>query len=838
MFFRFLYILLVWASVCLLTACGAGRRLQEGEKLLWKNTVDAGNAQVSSSALEDLVRQKPNRKIIFLRFYLQIYNLKDPEKVQAGIARKRSRIDAENEERLMNGQDPRQYKPTFWEWMRNVVGEPPVLLDSSLCEVSAEQINLYMQKHGYFNARTTYEVTLKPRIRAESRRKKAVVEYLVTPGTPYTLRNITQTIPDTAIARHLLDYQSQSKLKSGDLFSTDKLDAERGIYTSLLRDNGYYIMSKEFFTYKVDSALGTHQVDVELHLTPYVESKGTAAGDSARASLPYPKHVIRSIRVGYRSRLNEDNSALPTDSASLGDYTFIQRGPVYIKPQTLARNIMFGTNEYYDNERVSLTYRRLTQLSIINSASVQFAESSDSTSTERFLDCAILLSPARIRNITFEVNGTNNIGNLGVNGSLGFTNRNLFRGAERFTVSLQGGIEAQQLLINGGNEEASASPLAFNTVEFGPEFTLEFPRFLIPFLKERTAKSANPRTQLSAGFSFQRRPDYTRNRFRFSLPYSWNETDFKRWTIVPLEVSFVEIDKSQAFQDRLNEINDPYLINSYNDQFIPVGRITYNFNNQALTNRPRVFYYLSELETSGLLMRSIYNAFNAPENDNDQYTLFGVPFSHYAKVIQEVRVHRNYNEKTQLAYRFYGGIGIPLNNLTALPFEKSFFGGGANGIRAWQARTLGPGSFRNPYTSFDRIGDIHLEANVEYRFDLIDFFEGAFFVDAGNVWLLREQLNDQGEVARPGGTFKPSEFLSEVAVGAGFGLRLNFDYFLIRLDAAVQVKDPTLDPGERWLFEPKDDYNTFIRGLNETNNTSLAPYSTRINFNLGIGYPF
>src|SRR5690606_4837628 len=225
---------------------------------------------------------------------------------------------------------------------------------------------------------------------------------------------------------------------------------------------------------------------------------------------------------------------------------------------------------------------------------------------------------------------------------------------------------------------------------------------------------------------------------------------------------------------------------------------------------------------------------NTQKNENGSYEILNIPFAQYIKTLHDARYYRIHNEKMSTAYRVSGGIGIPLKNLNVLPFEKSFFGGGANDIRAWQARTLGPGSYRDPERNFDKIGDILLEANMEYRFDLIKVVEGALFIDAGNIWTINS------DESRPGADFAIDRFLSEIALGAGTGLRLNFDFFLIRFDLALQMKDPSLDRGERWLFQPKSEYNSYIDNLNNDRppNEQLDYYTWRWNFNIGIGYPF
>ncbi|MGB6035716.1 MAG: BamA/TamA family outer membrane protein, partial [Cryomorphaceae bacterium] len=250
-------------------------------------------------------------------------------------------------------------------------------------------------------------------------------------------------------------------------------------------------------------------------------------------------------------------------------------------------------------------------------------------------------------------------------------------------------------------------------------------------------------------------------------------------------------------------------------------------------SKKNLYFYRGEIESAGSILRGLYELSNATTNENGSYEALGIQFAQYLKTVHDFRYYNVPNEKMSTAYRVSAGVGIPLENLSVLPFEKSFFAGGANGIRAWQARTLGPGSFRDPVQNFDKIGDILIEGSIEYRFDITDILEGAFFVDAGNIWIMGN------ETERPGAIFEFDRFLSEIAVGAGAGTRFNFDFFLIRLDLGLQVKDPSLDPGERWLFQTKDKYNAYIDDLNAADvDNGFSYYRWQWNLNIGIGYPF
>ncbi|NNE55501.1 MAG: BamA/TamA family outer membrane protein [Flavobacteriales bacterium] len=297
-------------------------------------------------------------------------------------------------------------------------------------------------------------------------------------------------------------------------------------------------------------------------------------------------------------------------------------------------------------------------------------------------------------------------------------------------------------------------------------------------------------------------------------------------------MSLIKIQKSQAFQDLLDRINDDFLTSSYQDHFIiSLLGVGGTFNNQSLKRQRKTQFFTFNVEGAGVLPRVFMNVINAPANDDGEYSLAGIQFAHYTRVEADYRRYLTIDEKNRLVGRFASGVGKPWSNLEVLPFEKSFFSGGANSVRAWQARTLGPGSYRDTtaLVTYNNIGEFKIEANIEYRFDVTPTFEGALFIDAGNIWLLNESS------ARPGSGLE-EDFYSEIAVGGGLGFRLDLDFFLIRLDLGMQLKDPAKIRGERWIWEPKTEYNQFIKKFYPEDPSKT--YFPVVNFNLGIGYPF
>ncbi len=777
----------------------------------------------------ETIRQQPNRKLLnIFPLYLWAYNVPNPDKFEARNVKRLAKYQEKNDKRATKGKSPAKYKPAG-SWWRETVGEEPIVFDSSSTSRSEEQIRTFLIKHGWFNAEVRSTVS-----QGISKRQKTVT-YEITGNTPYKINEITFDIPDDNLSVYTVESRAEREnVVVGKQFNIDDLDTEREKLNTHFRNLGYYNFNKELIYFDVDSNLNQHAVNLTLGVFPrQIPSPGDP---DSLLTVPYKRYKIKNVTL-IDFPHDRDKEIEKVDSSYVRNYLVINQHQLNVKPKVLGQNILFRPNDYYQLDKVTRTYRRLSSLPIVRATRVQFTPVSQDENNQE-LNCVIGITPAAKQNFALEWKGTNRGGFLGISGTVSYQNRNIFGGGEKLDFNISGGVEAQQLLTNSqdGNSDGNlGNSLNFNTVEFGPEISLTYPKFLLPIKAERFAKSADPKTKLTANLSYQNRPDYERTRSFGSIAYKWSETEEKKWMVSPLEVSLIKIFRSQEFDDQLEEIGDPFLTNSFQDHFIVDTRVAYTLNTQIAGSRKRnFFFYHAELESAGSILRAMFDLFDAEKNEQGSYEILDIAFAQYIKTSHDLRYYRIHNPKMSTAYRLSGGIGIPFKNLLVLPFEKSFFGGGANDIRAWQARTLGPGSFRDPERSYDKIGDILIEANVEYRFTLVDVLEGALFIDAGNIWTIR------ADEARPGANFEADRFISEIAVGAGTGVRFNFDFFLIRLDLALQIKDPSLDPGERWLFQPKDKYNTYIRGLNEDRGPGeqLSTYGWRWNLNIGIGYPF
>jgi hypothetical protein len=481
----------------------------------------------------------------------------------------------------------------------------------------------------------------------------------------------------------------------------------------------------------------------------------------------------------------------------------------------------------------------LSALKTFRTIGIRFTEVPNTN--PKLLDCNINLVPLPRQAFSIEWEGTHRYGNLGSSVSLVYQNKNAFKGAEILEMKFKTGGELQRLLSDSIQNEQifEGSPLfekfiPFNTAELGGEANVYIPRFWLPFNAGDLPKFLSPKTNMSFNYHFQKRPDFIRQVTNIYYGYSWKSSAYHSHSLIPADVSTVRIEKTKSFEELLNKFNNPFLNNSFRNYMILSSRYSYSFSNQELNKQKNFRFIKVNSEWAGNTMRLINNLMESPKDESGTYEIAKIRYAQYVKSDVDLRFYNVINKRSNIVYRLFAGLGLALENSPALPFDKSFFSGGSNGIRAWTARSLGPGSYYDPFKkTFDKIGDIQLEGNAEYRFDIIKMLKGALFVDAGNIWLIK---NDP---QRPGSKFDINDFYSEIAMGGGFGARLDFSFFIIRLDMGFQLKDPSLPKGERWVFEPKTETNKRIDAINNDNiNANLQHYGLKKTLNLGIGYPF
>jgi len=424
------------------------------------------------------------------------------------------------------------------------------------------------------------------------------------------------------------------------------------------------------------------------------------------------------------------------------------------------------------------------------------------------LNCYIQLSTHTLQSYQVEFVGTNTSGAFGVEGNLNYQHKNLFRGAEILDVKLRGLVETVQKNNNLTNFGFKYS------LEYGASVGLTIPKFLIPFAGKEFIKTYSPRTQITESYNFQRRPDYTRTIAGFIFGYNWKNSKYLTHTVNPVEINAINIrDTSKAFHD---QIAGKYIENSYKNQIITLSSYSLTYNNQNLQKNTSYTYLRFNVESSGNILAAIYSKYGTKSIDST-YKILNTSFSQYLRSDINITYHQVIDNSNTFVYRIFAGVGYPYGNSKALPFDKKYFSGGANGIRAWSARSLGPGSVNADNSSYpNQTGDIKLEANVEYRFKIFWQLEGALFFDAGNIWAFKDENSKA--------IFKPTSFYKQIALGTGTGFRINLGFLTVRLDFGFKLYDPAIPDNnpniKRWVFMRKNNFSDLWA------------------FNFGIGYPF
>lgn len=817
-------LLLLAALPLLFTACNPTRKLETGDFLLQKNHVINKDTKIDDGDFENYIKQKPNRKIFkVFRFHLWLHNLVREDRLQRKRIVFDKKIEKRNNRRIAKGKKTKKNtRQLFGEWLLEI-GEAPVIYDSMLMEKSSQQLKLFLENKGYFISAVTDSVS--------KRRKRAHVYYTIKASEPYKFDSLKYKIPDELLSYYVMADTSNTLIKKGENYDVDVLQKERERITTELNNNGYFLFTKDYVYYSIDTFNGGRRVNVTLGIKNFAK-KYSENSDSIVES-PHRRFYINNIYI-QPDFISKKLDTAPKDTLIIDDYYILHSQRLRLKTKVLLNSIFIRKGELYQLQNVEDSYKRLSELKEFKSINIFFEPSGGD-----YLNCFIQLSPILKQSFTVEAEGTNTSGNLGVAGSVVYQNRNLFRGAELFELRLKGGFQAQRSF----NDNATSSNIGdlsnpvnqFNTVELGPEANLYIPRFLLPFTI-KTSKRSNPKTIFTSAYTYQHRPDYTRYITNLSFAYTWRESAKKTHSISPLVINFVKVDLKPYFVEYLTtSVHDLYILNSFSNHLSTSTRYTFTFSEQNIKRPVNFSFFRINMESSGNILRGVYDAVNSispntfVKDEQGRYKLMDVVFSQYLRFDADYRYYYNSNEINKVVFRIAAGIGIPLVNFPSLPFERSFYSGGANGIRAWQARTLGPGSYNSQgQFTFDQFGDGQLEANIEYRFKLFKMLHGAVFLDGGNTWLR------QVDSSRIGGDFQINRFYKEIAIGSGMGLRADFGFFIIRLDLGLKVRDPQFVETRRWvigeLFDPE-----WKRIYRVENNNAKYNFVT---FNIGIGYPF
>ena len=747
----------------LLTSCSNVKYLPQGEQLyigadvkLTGDSLKKGDRKSLESELVGLLRPRPNSSFLGLRPKLYFYNIAGTPKKEKG----------------------------FKYWLKNKVGEPPVLMSKVDLDYNASLIQNRLENRGYFRAQTQADSTEK------NRRVKA--HYTAQTGVQYKMRKVIFPDSVTQLEAAVKETEASSFLKVGEAYDLDKIKAERERIDARLKENGFYYFGPDYLIMRVDSTVGNYQTDIFVDVKKEAPAKAKEVY-SINDIYIYPNYSLR------------DTALAKSRAVEYGDFKILDRRNTF-KPEVFERTMFFNKGDIYNRTDHNLSLNRLVNMGTFKFVKNQFQ---DSDSLENTLDAYYYLTPLPKKSIRFEVLAKTNSANYtGTELNVNWSNRNTFRGAELLTISAFGGFEVQ---VAGQNK-------GYNVFRFGSEASLIWPRFITPF--NIGSKSAFvPRTKATLGYEFQRRMKlYNLNTFKGSFGYLWKENVRKEHQLEVIDVTYVNsFGVTQEYKEQIAD--NPSLQRVIEKQLIIGPRYTYTYTNTMETARTHTFYYKGGVDLSGNILGLIKGG-NVKQGDTAR--IFSVPFSQFAKMEHDFRHYLKLNDRNKIASRIFVGAGFPYGNSSALPFIKQFFSGGTNSIRAFRARSIGPGTYQPVVdeNSFlpDQSGDYRLELNTEYRAKLFSIVEGAVFVDAGNIWLANE------DPSRPGAKLS-KEFMSELAVGTGVGLRLDLSFLILRGDLAFPIRKPYLPKGERWVM------NQVEFGNRDWRKENLV-------FNLAIGYPF
>lgn len=758
-----------------LSSCRTIKYVPDNQYLLSRLKISVDNKSINKTELKTYLKQRPNTKIFgFWRFHLGLYNLSS-EKSEDGIFKR--------------------------------IGEAPVIYSAYLTEKSKNEFARYMHNKGYYQAKVTDSVIYR-------KNKRADVYYTIIANEPHKIISYKTEIRDDSIKSLLKKESIKSLIRLNDLFDTDVLADESKRVLSSFQNNGFYRANKNEIYFEADTTKAPKSVNLKL----VVEKENISNDPATVLERDHQRYTFRNFYfyTDYESQKQlfaENKNETPNvknDTVQIGNQYFISKGKMRYRPELLMNMNHIRDKGYYSVDLVARTYNELFSLRLFKLINIRFVETNKTDSLGNpTLDCIIQLSPSIRQSYSVSFEGTNSLGNLGVAGNLGYQHKNIFRGGELLDVVLLGATEKQKY----GKGDSAAT---FNSFESGIETKITLPKFLAPLKTKNFFRYSTPQTLMNLSYNYQRRPDYTRTIIRASLGYQWKTSDYTTHRINLIDLNMVKMFAyDSAFVARIENL---YIKSSYTDHSIAAWNYSFTRNTQNIQKQSNYSYVRASFETAGTLLYGVSKLFDRTLHPGDspgglKYYFLGTPFAQYLKTDLEYRKGFVIDKFNTFVIRAFTGIAMPFGNSDQVPFERKYFTGGANGIRAWPVRTLGPGSYRANLNEFpNQSGDIKLESNAEYRFKMIGPFEGALFVDMGNIWSLKDN--------RPGAEFAFSRFYKEIAVGTGAGLRYDFSFVIIRVDLGIKLHDPSLNEGARWI------------------QAGNLLHKDNINLAFAIGYPF
>ena len=791
------FVLVVMAIV--IASCSVTQSLPEGEYLLSKvkfhddkSTPREERITPDRDNLEAYVRQSPNKRILGIDFYVWVYEKAKPEKTN------------------------------WWNNFIRKIGEEPVLLDSTLTEKSIQNLSTYLHTRGYFSSSVDCHIDTTRRAR------RAELTYTIKQGEPTRIDSIEYLFRDESLRTIILADTAASLLNHGEILDITRLDAERERIANYLNNRGYFDFTVNNISYEVDTIGRKYEADVKMIIRPtiagYNERGAQILEDNAVYRLRninvYPTYdpMLRST-TGFRADANIDTTYYYGLTIIRDRNTTPQ-----LRNAVLRRTIPLFPNYIYNAELINHTNKELMSLGFFRNSKITF-ERVDHDDTyisyinhesdgdggdmllntrEEFLDCNIYVTPAMKQSMKVDVEASSTSTFYGLSATLGYSNNNVFRGAEAFDISARFGFE---FMYARDVEKRSAQELSITT-------GLSFPRFLTPFRTSPGMKITHPKTRLELSFDYQNRPYYLRNIFSARWAYSWQQGGRSTFAIRPIDINWIDV--KSVDETFLADIDNQYLRTSFESQLNAGLSASWVYNTQRANLERHATLVRVNVESVGNLIQGIESLFSEHAPGKNYYEILGVRYAQYVRAEINASQKIDLGHKMALAGRLFAGVGVTYGNSAgrSIPFDRMFYCGGANSMRGWAPRTLGPGNKPQVHdtTYPSQVGDVRLEANAEFRFPIWWIFQGALFFDAGNVWYLRDT-----EDSNPDEVFHFDSFYKQLGFNTGLGLRIDATFVILRFDLGIQLHNPGRPEGERWI-------NNF-----KWKNMAL---------NFGVGYPF
>ena len=819
-------------------SCSPTKYIEKGEYFLSDYKLITKQNEILEYDIDNYVKQKPNKKILGVYVYARVYNLIDPVKEKKREDIRKPIEESMNRKRLAKGKEPKE--KFYWSRWLQKIGEEPVVYSDLQTENSSKQIKTLLSNNGYFLAKVFDSVKFFG--------KKAHVTYYLEADTAFKLKKFSDSINDKNIKEIVHKYLAENPVKLNENVAGETYSKLREAINQLLLNNGYFKFSKEYISFEIDTIGNNYQANVLMTIkNPVSFGPGGDVIEMSHEQFKLDKFYIYTDYEPEDLIKKENDNNIILDTVKIDENTFflINKENRFTE-SVLTRGLMAKHDSLYQEDQIQSTFKYFGSLANFRLINIDFDESvnySDTTSSvKNILNTHIKLTPNIPQSFTVELEGNMTSGRYGMGTNLNYRHLNIFGGAEILNVQFK--VE-----LNNEDPGVQVANSYFSETEYGINTSIQFPKLISPFKFNKLNLNYFPKTNFSLGYNFRYNSNYKRTIFSTTYGYRWRSNEFVTHDLNPMEFSLVQL--KEISPQYLNDLFETQQFSEKYDHIILGSHYTYTYNSQKLKKNTDFIFLKSTSEIAG----NVLNAINMLANSNKLgagdyqrevlqtladsnedltpeeadklvdyqvdslnttypgfYTLFGLPYAQYVKTDLDLRYYQIFNSRNSMVYRINTGVILPYGNSYYSPQEKQFFLGGASSMRAWQARTLGPGSYSDTVQIY-QYGDIKLEMNLEYRFKLFWMIESALFVDAGNIWTINEYETDLRK------EFSFNRFYKEIAIGTGVGFRFDFSFLIIRFDFGLKLRDPSLPEGNRWL-----DYS----------NIDNQDWT----FNFGIGYPF